>query len=107
MTDSSTVGIVLAVHNGAAYLEEQVESIRAQTHEKWRLWIRDDGSTDDTAELVDRLVTNESRESTTTPNVLEPDQASERSFKAFPEASNTCSAAMRTTYGSPTRSSVA
>ena len=61
MTDSSTVGIVLAVHNGAAYLEEQVESIRAQTHEKWRLWIRDDGSTDDTAELVDRLAARDER----------------------------------------------
>lgn len=61
MTDSSSVGIVLSVHNGAAYLEEQVESIRAQTHEEWHLWIRDDGSTDDTAELANRLATRDER----------------------------------------------
>jgi glycosyltransferase involved in cell wall biosynthesis len=61
MTESSRVGIVLSVHNGAAYLEEQVESIRAQTHEKWRLWIRDDGSTDGTAELAHRLAAHDER----------------------------------------------
>ena len=61
MTDSSRVGIVLSVHNGAAYLEEQVDSIRAQTHEEWRLWIRDDGSTDDTAELANRLAARDER----------------------------------------------
>lgn len=40
------VDILLAVYNGEKYLEEQLESIAAQTYTNWRLVIRDDCSTD-------------------------------------------------------------
>ena len=40
------VDILLAVYNGEKYLEEQLESIAAQTYQNWRLVIRDDGSSD-------------------------------------------------------------
>src|SRR5690606_37152745 len=41
-----TVDILLTVYNGMPYLNEQIRSLQAQTHASWRLWVRDDGSTD-------------------------------------------------------------
>jgi glycosyltransferase involved in cell wall biosynthesis len=46
------VDIVCAAYNGAFYLPTFLDSIRAQTHETWRLWIRDDGSSDDTVAVI-------------------------------------------------------
>jgi len=51
----SKVAILLAVYNGADYLVEQVNSILAQTHSELRLFIRDDGSTDDTVRISKNL----------------------------------------------------
>ncbi len=49
----ANVDILLATYNGAAFLEAQLDSILAQTHENWRLVIRDDGSTDKTTEIIE------------------------------------------------------
>lgn len=46
------VVIVMATYNGAAYLSEQIESIRGQTYADWRLIVRDDGSTDRTGKIL-------------------------------------------------------
>ncbi len=46
------VEIVAAVYQGAPYLEEFLASLQAQTHEAWRLWVRDDGSTDDSVAII-------------------------------------------------------
>src|SRR5262249_54654542 len=48
----STIDILLATYNGAAYLEEQLASIEAQAHPNWRLIARDDGSSDRTADIL-------------------------------------------------------
>ena len=50
-----SLSILLPTYNGARFLAEQVESIRAQTFTDWRLLICDDGSTDDTVALLARL----------------------------------------------------
>ena len=47
------VAILLATYNGGAYLEEQLMSIVAQTHKEWHLFVRDDGSTDDTVNILE------------------------------------------------------
>ncbi|HEY9094468.1 MAG TPA: glycosyltransferase family 2 protein [Hydrogenophaga sp.] len=48
-TDSgSLIHILLATYQGAAYLREQLDSIAAQQHTNWMLWISDDGSKDTT-----------------------------------------------------------
>ena len=39
-----TIDILLATYNGAAYLDEQLASLEAQTHANWHLIARDDGS---------------------------------------------------------------
>jgi rhamnosyltransferase len=47
-----SVYIVLASYNGAAFLIEQIESIRSQTFTDWRLLARDDGSSDNTRSVL-------------------------------------------------------
>jgi glycosyltransferase involved in cell wall biosynthesis len=47
-----SIDILLATYNGAAYLEEQLASIEAQTHPNWRLIARDDGSSDRTPDIL-------------------------------------------------------
>lgn len=46
------IAILMAVYNGEKYLKEQIESIIGQTYDKWNLYIRDDGSTDCTLEII-------------------------------------------------------
>ena len=48
-----TTEILLAAHNGAAYLPAQLESILIQTDPDWHLTVSDDGSTDDTPRIID------------------------------------------------------
>lgn len=46
------VAILMATYNGAKYISEQIESILAQTYCDWRLYIRDDGSSDQTLDII-------------------------------------------------------
>jgi glycosyltransferase involved in cell wall biosynthesis len=45
--------ILMATYNGAAHLESQLASISGQTFTEWVMLVRDDGSTDATANLLD------------------------------------------------------
>ncbi|PTU04297.1 glycosyl transferase family 2 [Pseudomonas sp. HMWF031] len=47
------VAILLCTYNGHAFLKEQIDSFIAQTHQKWTLYISDDGSTDGTLALLE------------------------------------------------------
>lgn len=49
---SATVHVLCAVFNGATFLPEFLRSMQAQTHHDWVLWLRDDGSTDDSIAIV-------------------------------------------------------
>lgn len=46
------VAVVMSAYNGARYIEEQIESILAQEGVSVALYVRDDGSTDGTVELL-------------------------------------------------------
>ncbi|WP_202210448.1 glycosyltransferase [Pseudomonas paraversuta] len=46
------IAILLATYNGSKYLEEQLISIIAQANIEWHLFVRDDGSTDNTVSLL-------------------------------------------------------
>ena len=50
--NADTVAILLGTRNGAEYLSEQLDSFRKQTHKNWSLWASDDGSTDQTREII-------------------------------------------------------
>jgi len=47
------IDILLSTYNGITYLREQIESILNQSFADWYLIIRDDGSMDDTAVVID------------------------------------------------------
>lgn len=47
-----TVGIIMSAYNAEKYIKEQVESILAQSNVNVRLWIRNDGSTDNTLKIL-------------------------------------------------------
>lgn len=46
------VHILLATCQGHAFLQQQLDSIESQTYKNWDLWVSDDGSTDDTRDVV-------------------------------------------------------
>ncbi|WP_247391857.1 MULTISPECIES: glycosyltransferase [unclassified Bradyrhizobium] len=49
------VVILLATKNGAAFLEEQLDSYRTQTCRNWELLVSDDASRDDTINIIERF----------------------------------------------------
>ena len=48
----SRIDILLATYNGARFLPEQLASLAGQTHDNWRLLVRDDGSSDATLDII-------------------------------------------------------
>lgn len=66
--------ILLSTYNGEKYLEEQLESLINQTYRNWVLFIRDDGSTDSTMDIVRFYTKKDARMVlvTTTPGNLGP-----------------------------------
>jgi glycosyltransferase involved in cell wall biosynthesis len=46
------VDVIIPVYNAAQYLATAIESVMAQTFEDWRILLVDDGSVDNTAEVV-------------------------------------------------------
>lgn len=48
------IAILLSTYNGERFLEEQIESIIKQSNQQWTLYIRDDGSTDKTLDILER-----------------------------------------------------
>lgn len=48
--------ILLPTYNGARYVREQIDSILAQTDERWHLTLSDDGSNDGTQDILDEYV---------------------------------------------------
>ena len=54
MKCTSTIAILMATYNGAAYLSQQLDSLLGQTFADWHLYIHDDGSTDETNDILAR-----------------------------------------------------
>ncbi len=52
MSNLPTVHILLATYNGGNFIAEQLASIERQSYTHWTLTVSDDGSTDDTLEVV-------------------------------------------------------
>jgi glycosyltransferase involved in cell wall biosynthesis len=48
----NTIDILLATYNGENFLKEQIDSLLNQTYQNWRLLIHDDGSKDNTLEII-------------------------------------------------------
>ena len=52
LSPQTRVTILLTTWNGAAHLQQQLDSYLAQNHDAWDLWVSDDGSTDGTLEIL-------------------------------------------------------
>jgi len=52
MSFNAHIDILLAAYNGEEYLKEQIDSILCQSYDRWNLIIRDDGSGDNTPEII-------------------------------------------------------
>ena len=55
------VSVVVPTYNYGRYIAAALESLRAQTYADWECVVVDDGSTDDTAEVVARFIEREPR----------------------------------------------
>ena len=53
-TPKASVAILMSTYNGERYLKEQIESILIQTYREFVIYIRDDGSTDGTTEIIEK-----------------------------------------------------
>jgi len=56
-----SIGIVLAVYNGSAFLKQQLESISGQDHQAWCLFARDDDSDDGSLEILEIYARRDAR----------------------------------------------
>src|ERR1041385_97100 len=52
---SPKVSIIMPTYNRAKYIVDTIESIRSQTYQNWELIIVDDGSEDNTEELINQI----------------------------------------------------
>lgn len=50
------IHILLSTYNGSKYVEEQLHSIFEQTYQNFTLFVRDDGSTDNTVEILNNFI---------------------------------------------------
>jgi glycosyltransferase involved in cell wall biosynthesis len=53
--DQPKIIILLATRNGAEFLQQQLDSFRAQSYPHWELAVSDDGSSDSTKDIVERF----------------------------------------------------
>jgi len=55
------VSIITPCYNSSKYIEETIKSVQSQSYENWEMLITDDGSTDNSIELIERLQMEDKR----------------------------------------------
>lgn len=59
--ENKLVSIITPIYNGAKYVSETIESVLKQTYPHWEMIIVDDGSKDNSAEIIREYVTKDDR----------------------------------------------
>ena len=49
---SPAVCVIMPAYNAGRFIEEAIRSVMEQTHQNWELLVIDDGSSDDTVQIV-------------------------------------------------------
>lgn len=55
------IAILLATYNSSKYLRIQLDSLLSQSDSNWQVYIRDDGSSDSTLDIINEYVANETK----------------------------------------------
>ncbi|MFN1949366.1 glycosyltransferase, partial [Escherichia coli] len=55
------VAILLSTYNGEKYLEEQLDSLLLQSYQDFVVYIRDDGSSDRTVNIINQYLMKDNR----------------------------------------------
>ena len=55
------ISIIMPAYNASRYIAESIESVLAQSYTNWELLIVDDGSTDNTASVINTFTKNDAR----------------------------------------------
>lgn len=61
MTNNKLVSIITPCYNGGKYISATINSVLSQTYEDWEMIIVDDGSADDSADIVKGFAKEDSR----------------------------------------------
>lgn len=61
MEELELVSIIMPAYNAAKFIAESISSVIAQTYKNWELIVVDDGSTDDTKNIIQEFVTLDDR----------------------------------------------
>ncbi|SNC67736.1 Glycosyltransferase involved in cell wall bisynthesis [Hymenobacter gelipurpurascens] len=61
MINANLVSVVIPSYNYSAYISDAINSIKAQTYPHWEIIVVDDGSKDNTAEVVARYTAQDNR----------------------------------------------
>ena len=54
MENKKMIAILMSTYNGALFVKAQIESIITQTSDDWTLYIRDDNSSDNTLDIINK-----------------------------------------------------
>ena len=66
--EQGKVAILMATYQGQYYLAEQLDSFACQTYQNWKVWVSDDGSSDDTHAILEHYEKHWSLERLSTHN---------------------------------------
>lgn len=58
MKDRPLISIIIPAYNAAGFIRETIQSVVTQSYDNWELIVVDDGSTDQTAAIVNEFVNN-------------------------------------------------
>lgn len=59
--DSKLVSIITPCYNSERFIAETIQSVQKQTYPNWELLITDDGSTDNSVEIIEKLIEKDNR----------------------------------------------
>jgi len=79
------IDILLATYNGERYIRQQIHSLLSQTYTDWRLLIHDDGSTDETINIIKDLQKRVKFEELIVNSYIYDEEAQYHSYKLLAE----------------------